>query len=436
MSYRVLVADDSPNIQKVVGIILSKQNYEIYDCLKYDQLDQKIAEVGPDILLLDFTLSSDVDGYQLCKFVKNKKSDMKVILLFGTFDSVDEKKVKDALSDGHLFKPFDGDKLLKLCNSLMGITAEAKSGTNIYKKAEITQTAFKIEQAKTDARKSLDAFESSDDDFGEWGVSVPGLITESTAQTQKIPEVIEHAGAPLEEDKFGGADEVTFPSDNDLAYPDEISADMWEKTVPNKKIEPDVTSKLISTENFAENLGEKTEQIDLASLHREDEKSLNDLKSMVADELEEDIWAPDEIDEQVSISPKTQELMKAHTPVIIPNTVDINQVIQQVAISPEIHQKIAAALKSQIEVDLIENIRQELKESLEHKIKNDVKKQLTESLEVKILSEIKKELSQTVKDYLVRECERSVSKEIWDILPNLAEKVIKTELEELRKSIN
>ena len=58
MTAKILVADDSVTIQKVVKITLANDPYELEECTSEEDLFVKIKENSYDLILLDFNLST------------------------------------------------------------------------------------------------------------------------------------------------------------------------------------------------------------------------------------------------------------------------------------------------------------------------------------------------------------------------------------------
>ena len=67
MASRVLVADDSLKIQKVIGITLANSGYDLVECVNEDELFKKVESDHFDLILLDFNLSDSKTGYELSK---------------------------------------------------------------------------------------------------------------------------------------------------------------------------------------------------------------------------------------------------------------------------------------------------------------------------------------------------------------------------------
>ena len=92
MTKKILVADDSPTIQKVISITLSEQPFEIDECLNVNDLFDCIDEENYSLILLDINLSEDKNGYELTREILDKNPDSKVMLLLGTFDTISDSQ--------------------------------------------------------------------------------------------------------------------------------------------------------------------------------------------------------------------------------------------------------------------------------------------------------------------------------------------------------
>jgi len=62
---RVLLADDSPHAQRMGERILREEGFEVVTVADGDAALLRLAEVDPDILLVDVSLPVK-SGYQLC----------------------------------------------------------------------------------------------------------------------------------------------------------------------------------------------------------------------------------------------------------------------------------------------------------------------------------------------------------------------------------
>lgn len=118
MEHKVLIADDSLTIQKVIKITLSNEPFELKDCPDAANLVGMVKEFEPAMVLLDFNLSENKTGYDLCREIKSINPNIGVLMLFGTFDNIDEELLSDCGCNYHIVKPFDGTKFINLCRAL------------------------------------------------------------------------------------------------------------------------------------------------------------------------------------------------------------------------------------------------------------------------------------------------------------------------------
>ena len=119
MSKKILVADDSATIQKVVSITLANESCELVEALDSQSMFDKLAEDKYALVLLDFNLSEDMSGYDLAKTIKERSPETNIIAMLGTFDSVEEEKLQDVGINDVVVKPFESNKFIQSCRSLM-----------------------------------------------------------------------------------------------------------------------------------------------------------------------------------------------------------------------------------------------------------------------------------------------------------------------------
>src|SRR5450759_5119808 len=109
---KILVADDSLTIQKVIRLALSGDGYEIQTVSDGKEALEQASLFRPDIFIIDVSLPI-FDAYQVREHLL-KKPDLKnipVILMSSAFEKVDETRSKQLGFAGHLIKPFDPSHL-------------------------------------------------------------------------------------------------------------------------------------------------------------------------------------------------------------------------------------------------------------------------------------------------------------------------------------
>ncbi|HKB08260.1 MAG TPA: response regulator [Candidatus Polarisedimenticolia bacterium] len=119
----ILLADDSITIQKVVELTFSEADYRVICVSSGGQALKKMAEVRPDVILLD-VIMPEKNGYEVCEQLKRNPSTagIPVLLLTGTFEPFDRKRAETAGANGHLTKPFESQALVARVEELIAAT--------------------------------------------------------------------------------------------------------------------------------------------------------------------------------------------------------------------------------------------------------------------------------------------------------------------------
>ncbi len=120
MMKKLLLADDSITIQKVVGIIFSTEEYQLEMTDDGDSAFNLALEEKPDLVIADISMPGK-DGFELCRAIKSEASlaQTSVLLLPGAFDHFDEAKAGEVCADGWLTKPFESQALLDKVSQLL-----------------------------------------------------------------------------------------------------------------------------------------------------------------------------------------------------------------------------------------------------------------------------------------------------------------------------
>jgi CheY-like chemotaxis protein len=124
MALRVLLADESSTIKKVMQLALSDFAVEVKAVPVGLDVLPVTKSFKPDIIFADVLLSKR-NGYEVSQELKNdsETAHIPVVLMWSGFMEIDESKVSESKADGRLEKPFDADHLRNLVNNLVKKTA-------------------------------------------------------------------------------------------------------------------------------------------------------------------------------------------------------------------------------------------------------------------------------------------------------------------------
>ncbi|HAK54518.1 MAG TPA: hypothetical protein DCP38_03395 [Acidobacteria bacterium] len=120
MAHRLLLADDSVTIQRVIELTFTEEDVTVTAVGDGQQAIDQIRAEPPDIVLADVGMPEKT-GYEVAEFVKGDPllSRIPVILLTGAYEPVDEERAKRIGCDGHMVKPFEPQMVINRVRDLL-----------------------------------------------------------------------------------------------------------------------------------------------------------------------------------------------------------------------------------------------------------------------------------------------------------------------------
>lgn len=119
MKQRVLYIEDEPFLGRIVMETLVSQNFEVLWKMDGHNLLTDARTFSPDICVLDIMLP-DVDGYQLCRQLRNRFPAIPVIFLTAKTETADLVKGFEAGGTDYMRKPFSIEELMiRIRNQIM-----------------------------------------------------------------------------------------------------------------------------------------------------------------------------------------------------------------------------------------------------------------------------------------------------------------------------
>jgi CheY-like chemotaxis protein/predicted regulator of Ras-like GTPase activity (Roadblock/LC7/MglB family) len=117
---KVMVVDDSLSVRKVVQRALESKRIEVLSAASGSEALEQIAREAPDLIVCD-VIMPDMDGYQICDFVKKHPTlgHTPVLLISGIVNSTVLERAAKVRSNDVMRKPFAADELLHRIESLL-----------------------------------------------------------------------------------------------------------------------------------------------------------------------------------------------------------------------------------------------------------------------------------------------------------------------------
>ncbi len=179
MTIRILVADDSIAIQKIVTMAFENEDAEVEGIGDGQEAFDKVQDFKPDIVLADVDMPG-LDGFELCQKIKGNPelANIKILLLASDFEDFDEGRFKECQAENHISKPFKSDDIVQMVTQVM--TGESAVETAVLPDGveEKDDEPSLEELLESVERLATDSMEMTDDE----GIPRPAELVESVEE--------------------------------------------------------------------------------------------------------------------------------------------------------------------------------------------------------------------------------------------------------------
>ncbi|AZS16230.1 response regulator transcription factor [Paenibacillus lutimineralis] len=140
---KILVIEDDFDIQELIKEFLNAQNYNV------DVADDGLSGIRQfqdheyDLILLDVMLPK-MDGYQVCKMIRNESSSVPIIMLTALADEYDEIKGFDLGIDDYITKPFSFNILIKRVEAALRRANVNESDVIRFKEVALDRNGYTV----------------------------------------------------------------------------------------------------------------------------------------------------------------------------------------------------------------------------------------------------------------------------------------------------
>lgn len=119
MAVKILAADDSSTMRKVLQMTFAGEAVEIETVDGGEAAVERALQSSPDLVIAD--VSMEMDGYEVARALKSRPSTqgVAVIVLASQHNPFDAEKGRAAGVDDHILKPFDSQALIEKARDVL-----------------------------------------------------------------------------------------------------------------------------------------------------------------------------------------------------------------------------------------------------------------------------------------------------------------------------
>ena len=231
MSLKILVADESITIQKIVAMAFANEDVLVEGISNGQEAFEKITDFKPDIVLADVDMSG-LNGFNLSQKIKSNPdlAHIKILLLASDFEDFDEARFKKCKAENHISKPFKSDNIVQMVTGLM--EGDMVSGSEPVVSESTTEEEIELDEEPS-LEELLESVEKlSSDSIEDIDLEQTNVSVQEEKETKKDEELIDS-----EADKFRQIDqEVELQSEVEAS--EQFKAE--ENTQEDKILEDDL----------------------------------------------------------------------------------------------------------------------------------------------------------------------------------------------------
>ena len=196
MPHKLLLADDSVTIQRVIELTFADEDVTVIAVGNGQAAIDHVQRDRPDIVLADVGMP-EKNGYEVAAFIKGNPAlaHIPVVLLTGAFEPVDEGLARSVGCDGVLVKPFEPQIVISRVKDLLaGRQPSGMWGAGPVAQGPVRQAASQPADARPGTAVSGDPLEAYFDHLDAAfnagttpGIGVDAMAPQAAALREPIP---------------------------------------------------------------------------------------------------------------------------------------------------------------------------------------------------------------------------------------------------------
>ncbi len=384
MGYKILLADDSVTVQKIITLTFSDEGVDVLTVNNGDEALHRLQYLRPALVMADVSIPGK-NGYEICEFVKNhpEMKDTPVVLLVPAFEPFDEERARRIGANQHLTKPFQSIRTListvkgllesnppKISTPLTNSSALSSTGA-LTKRAEqaaaqvVSENTGKVEAPSTVRAYPVQDTQPFPPDAEE--EEIPALSAQAVAEDvlgieaesprlESGPLELEVEEVQAEAEEISGEVEPLLPS---IPEPIELPAPLHEAVEPELEFLAEEPSPVEASAPVEEIIAPP------ASRHQElagDLDHVLDLDDVLPEVWPQTIPVPQAVAPQPILKESINELSPL-TSVAIPQAV-IDEIVSRVV--TQLSEKLSGNLAEKLAMQLAPEVAELVKHQTQH----------------------------------------------------------------------
>ncbi len=120
MTWRILIADDEPNIVTSLEFLMRKCDYEVCVARDGEEALRRVEDFKPNVLLLDVMMPL-CNGFEVCRRIRENPElqRVRIVMLSARSRDVEIDKGLSLGADAYVTKPFSTKELLATVRQLL-----------------------------------------------------------------------------------------------------------------------------------------------------------------------------------------------------------------------------------------------------------------------------------------------------------------------------
>lgn len=111
----IFIVDDSEIVREMVGSALRGCGYEVQAAAKWEELDEVLGKVKPDLVLMDINMPEVFGDHALMYFKEERGLSQVPMLLFSDIEETEiEERARECGADGYVAKKWGVEKMVEV----------------------------------------------------------------------------------------------------------------------------------------------------------------------------------------------------------------------------------------------------------------------------------------------------------------------------------